>query len=177
LIDEIDKADIDFPNDLLRELDKMEFSIEELDDEHAFAQGIQKTYRAAAPPIVIITSNDEKELPNAFLRRCLFHYIPFPAPERLRAIVAIHTSHLSLEKGLIDAAVKGFERLRTIGSLRKEPGTSELLDWVNILHRWGVRVDDLQNHVQATDLPYWELLFKHQADLQAVFRSDRHGET
>jgi len=176
LIDEIDKADIDFPNDLLRELDRMEFSIEELDEQDARDHQMQKTYQAAIAPVVIITSNDEKELPDAFLRRCLFHYIEFPQYERLCEIVQVNTSRSGVNSNLIKVAVRCFERLRAAGNFRKEPATSELIDWVMILHRWGVQVSDLEQQTQLTELPYWQMLFKHQADVQTVARSETGGD-
>jgi MoxR-like ATPase len=173
LIDEIDKADIDFPNDLLRELDKMEFSIDELDEDDALRHGMQKVYRAAASPMVVVTSNDEKELPDAFLRRCLYHYIEFPSPERLCTIVGVNTAHLGVDTALVEVAVRCFERLRAAGDFRKEPATSELIDWIVILHRWGVGVAALENRTRLTELPYWDLLFKHQADLKTLERVDQ----
>lgn len=173
LIDEIDKADLDFPNDLLRELDRMEFSIDELEEVDAKQHGMKRVYQAQSPPIVIVTSNDEKELPDAFLRRCLFHYIEFPTEARLREIVAINLADSKVGESLIRAAVSCFHRLRRTGGFRKEPATSELIDWVTILHRWKVPLEMLQEETPLTDLPYWQLLFKHQADLHSVARLDR----
>ncbi|MCS6905857.1 MAG: MoxR family ATPase [Bacteroidia bacterium] len=121
LIDEIDKADIEFPNDLLLELDKMEFYCYEL--------GI--TVKAQNRPIIIITSNNEKELPDAFLRRCLFHYISFPDPETMLQIVNVHFPYF--EQKLIDKAMRIFYGLREVTSLKKKPSTSELLDWLKLL--------------------------------------------
>ncbi|MBN9263729.1 MAG: AAA family ATPase [Alphaproteobacteria bacterium 64-6] len=121
LIDEIDKADIEFPNDLLQELDRMEFYVYET------AQTIKATKR----PIVMITSNNEKELPDAFLRRCFFHYIKFPDPETMRAIVEVHFPDL---KGrLVAEALKIFYDMREVPGLKKKPSTSELLDWIKLL--------------------------------------------
>ena len=121
LIDEIDKADIEFPNDLLQELDRMEFYVYETGE----------TVKAAARPIVIITSNNEKELPDAFLRRCFFHYIKFPDDETMRAIIEVHFPNL---KGrLVAEAMRVFYELRDVPGLKKKPSTSELLDWIKLL--------------------------------------------
>jgi MoxR-like ATPase len=121
LIDEIDKADIEFPNDLLQELDRMEFNVYETGE----------TVRARHRPIVIITSNNEKELPDAFLRRCFFHYIKFPDAETMRAIVDVHFPNL---KGrLVKDALAIFYQLREVPGLKKKPSTSELLDWIKLL--------------------------------------------
>jgi MoxR-like ATPase len=121
LIDEIDKADIEFPNDLLQELDRMEF----------FVYETGQTIKAAKRPIVMITSNNEKELPDAFLRRCFFHYIKFPDPETMRAIVDVHFPDL---KGrLVAEALKIFYDMREVPGLKKKPSTSELLDWIKLL--------------------------------------------
>jgi MoxR-like ATPase len=121
LIDEIDKADIEFPNDLLLELDRMEF--------HVYETG--ETVRAARRPVVIITSNNEKELPDAFLRRCFFHYIRFPEPETMRKIVEVHFP--DIKKRLVAEALNLFFELREIPGLKKKPSTSELLDWLKLL--------------------------------------------
>ena len=121
LIDEIDKADIEFPNDLLLELDRMEF----------FVYETQKTIKATTRPAVIITSNNEKELPDAFLRRCFFHYIRFPDPDTMEAIVAAH--HPGLKKQLVERAIGMFYHLRGAPGLKKRPSTSELLDWLRLL--------------------------------------------
>ncbi len=121
LIDEIDKADIEFPNDLLLELDRMEFDVLET-GEHV---------KAARRPVVIITSNNEKELPDAFLRRCFFHYIKFPDAETLAAIVEVHFP--DLKKELLRAALETFFQLRDVPGLKKRPSTSELLDWIKLL--------------------------------------------
>ncbi|MCC5982445.1 MAG: MoxR family ATPase, partial [Oceanicaulis sp.] len=121
LIDEIDKADIEFPNDLLQELDRMEF--------HVYETG--ETVKAEVRPIVIITSNNEKELPDAFLRRCFFHFIAFPDEETMRAIVEVHFPKL---KGrLLSEALKKFYEVRSVPGLKKKPSTSELLDWLKLL--------------------------------------------
>src|SRR4249919_302360 len=121
LIDEIDKADIEFPNDLLQELDRMEFFVYETGD----------TVKAAVRPVVLITSNNEKELPDAFLRRCFFHYIKFPDPETMQAIVDVHFPNL---KGrLVSEALKVFYDVRDVPGIKKKPSTSELLDWIKLL--------------------------------------------
>ena len=155
LIDEIDKADIEFPNDLLRELDEMAFFIPELD----------RTVKATTRPIVIITSNAEKELPDAFLRRCLFHYISFPSPERMREIIDAHHQDLDIE--LVEAAVARFYGLRKIKGLRKKPSSSELLDWLMVLSRSGAKADDIANR-----MPYLGTLIKKEHDL-AMLRTQR----
>ncbi len=121
LIDEIDKADIEFPNDLLLELDRMEF--------HVYETG--ETIRAARRPLVIITSNNEKELPDAFLRRCFFHYIKFPDKPTMEAIVAAHFPNL--KKNLVEEALRLFFQMREVPGLKKKPSTSELLDWLKLL--------------------------------------------
>ena len=121
LIDEIDKADIEFPNDLLLELDRMEF--------HVYETG--ETVRAKLRPIVIITSNNEKELPDAFLRRCFFHYISFPEPEVMEQIVAVH--YPDIKKKLVHEALASFYDIREVPGLKKKPTTSELLDWIKLL--------------------------------------------
>src|ERR671917_246968 len=121
LIDEIDKADIEFPNDLLLELDRMEF--------HVYETG--ETVRAERRPVVIITSNNEKELPDAFLRRCFFHYIRFPDPETMARIVDVH--YPGIKRRLIEEALRIFFEVREVPGLRKKPSTSELLDWLKLL--------------------------------------------
>ncbi|HLL10916.1 MAG TPA: MoxR family ATPase, partial [Rubrivivax sp.] len=121
LIDEIDKADIEFPNDLLRELDRMEFYVYET----------HELVKAKHRPIVFITSNNEKELPDAFLRRCFFHYIKFPDADTMRAIVDVHFP--GLKKELLGAALKTFYDIRNLPGLKKKPSTSELLDWLKLL--------------------------------------------
>jgi MoxR-like ATPase len=121
LIDEIDKADIEFPNDLLQELDRMEF--------HVYETG--ETVQAKQRPVVVITSNNEKELPDAFLRRCFFHYIRFPDPETMRAIVEVHFP--GIKQRLVSEALKLFYEIREVPGLKKKPSTSELLDWLKLL--------------------------------------------
>jgi MoxR-like ATPase len=180
LIDEIDKADIDFPNDLLRELEEKTFNIEELkgqltkEEEDA---GWSVTYTAEKPPIVVITSNDEKELPDAFLRRCLFYYIEFPDSEQLAEIVRLNTKEIELEERLAERAIERLNEIRGLDAenFRKAPATSELLDWVKILHHWKVRPERLEAGRRLTDLPYWEVLFKHQQDVQQVQRLSEGG--
>lgn len=151
LIDEIDKADLEFPNDLLWELDKMEFYIPET----------KETIKAVHRPIVIITSNAEKELPDAFLRRCIFHYIAFPDPETMRKIIAVHFD--DVEDKLVDAALESFYWLRSVRDLQKKPATSELIDWVRALQISGIPVERL-----AEDLPFAGVLLKKNQDLEMV---------
>lgn len=152
LIDEIDKADLEFPNDLLWELDRMEFYIPET----------KETVRAKHRPIVIITSNAEKELPDAFLRRCIFHYIAFPNPEMMEKIVCAH--YPNLEKNLLKQALEQFYRLRE-RDLQKAPSTSELLDWVQALSIGGVDPALLKS-----TLPFAGVLLKKTEDLDAIQR-------
>jgi MoxR-like ATPase len=149
LIDEIDKADLEFPNDLLRELDEMVFHVPELDE----------TVRAKHRPVVIITSNAEKELPDAFLRRCVFHYIAFPDRERMKKIVDVHLPNLS-EK-LVENAFQRFYGLRRLEGIRKKPSTSELVDWLAVLVRAGVQPEEI-----TAKIPYAGLLLKQEADLE-----------
>jgi len=148
LIDEIDKADIEFPNDLLHELDRMRFVITETQDEVA----------ATVRPIVLITSNAEKELPDAFLRRCVFHYIEFPDRELMSRIVRVH--HPKLEKELLEQALASFYSLRDEAGLRKRPSTSELIDWITALKRAGLGTKDLE-----AGLPFLGVLLKREQDL------------
>jgi MoxR-like ATPase len=138
LIDEIDKADIEFPNDLLQELDRMEFSVYETGE----------TVRAATRPIVVITSNNEKELPDAFLRRCFFHYIRFPDEETLARIVAVHFP--GIKPRLVRAALTQFFELRETPGLKKKPSTSEVLDWLKLLLADDLGPDDLRR--EPTDM-------------------------
>lgn len=148
LIDEIDKADIEFPNDLLQELDVMEFYIPELD----------KTVKAKHRPIVIITSNNEKELPNAFLRRCVFHFIQFPSPELMRKIVQVH--YPDLEERMVDICLSHFYSLREISQIRKKPSTSELIDWLGVLLKAGLSIELLESKI-----PFIGTLIKKDADM------------
>jgi len=151
LIDEIDKADVEFPNDLLRELDEMAFFIPELDE----------TVRAKKRPITIITSNAERDLPDAFLRRCVFHYLEFPDRERLRRIVNAH--HADIEVELVESAIARFYGLRSVPGLRKKPSTSEFLDWLFVLARSGIDPDEIANR-----MPFLGTLIKQEADLTMV---------
>ena len=154
LIDEIDKADIEFPNDLLQELDKMEFYIYETG----------KVVKANHRPIIIITSNNEKELPEAFLRRCFFHYIQFPEIDTLRKIVEVHFP--DIKKSLLEAALKKFFQIREVPGLKKKPSTSEALDWIKLL-----LVEDLDSKDLKSDgkniLPKLHgALLKNEQDIQ-----------
>ena len=171
LIDEIDKADLDFPNDLLRELDELKFTIDELDPAEAAQSGARLTrdYSAAdgVRPIIIITSNDEKELPEPFLRRCLFYYIPFPEPATLLEIVKVNLGDLKLTDHLVARATERFSEIRQRPpAWRKLPGTTELIDWLRILHHWGISPERLKPVAKVADLPEWEVLFKHQQDVE-----------
>ena len=132
LIDEVDKADIEFPNDLLQELDRMEF--------HVYETG--ETIRAINRPIVIITSNNEKELPDAFLRRCFFHYIRFPDADTLRQIIAVH--HPNIKADLLSTALTRFFEVRETPGLKKKPSTSEVLDWLKLLLAEDLSAEDLR---------------------------------
>ncbi len=155
LIDEIDKADIEFPNDLLHELDQMEF--------HVYETGEQ--IKAKQRPIVIITSNNEKELPDAFLRRCFFHYIRFPDAETLAAIVAVH--YPNIQKKLLATALEVFFDLRNVPNLKKKPSTSELLDWLKLLLVEDVSPSELANQ-QGGLMPMFGALLKNEQDVELV---------
>ncbi|HOC37741.1 MAG TPA: MoxR family ATPase, partial [Thermodesulfobacteriota bacterium] len=148
LIDEIDKADIEFPNDLLNELDEMSFYIPETGE----------TIKARQRPIVIITSNSEKELPDAFLRRCIFHYIEFPDEQLMREIVLVHFP--SIEEKLIRQALKQFYFLRQFDDFRKKPSTSELLDWLSALMAGGIGPEKIEK-----EIPFLGVLLKKEADV------------
>ncbi|MFM1855003.1 MAG: hypothetical protein RLZ83_312 [Pseudomonadota bacterium] len=141
LIDEIDKADIEFPNDLLRELDRMEFHVYET----------RQTVRARHRPLVFITSNNEKELPDAFLRRCFFHYIKFPDADTMRAIVDVHFP--GLKQALLAAALKTFYDVRNLPGLKKKPSTSELLDWLKLLVAEDIPPEVLQSRDDKVSVP------------------------
>ena len=141
LIDEIDKADIEFPNDLLQELDKMEF--------HVYETG--ETIRARHRPVIIITSNNEKELPDAFLRRCFFHYIKFPDAETMKRIVDVHFP--DLKQDLLTAAMKTFYDVRNLPGLKKKPSTSELLDWLKLLLAEDIPLEALQSADSKVSIP------------------------
>jgi MoxR-like ATPase len=154
LIDEIDKADLEFPNDLLWELDQMEFHIPET----------RATVRAIHRPIVLITSNAEKELPDAFLRRCVFHYIEFPDAEMMERIVRVHVP--DLDRRLLDLAIQAFYWLRDVPGLQKKPSTSELIDWVQALERGGVDRKEI-----AARLPFLGVLLKKDHDVDVAQRA------
>ena len=141
LIDEIDKADIEFPNDLLREIDRMEFYVYET----------RELIKAKHRPLVFITSNNEKELPDAFLRRCFFHYIKFPAADTMRQIVDVHFP--GLKKELLAAAMKTFYDVRNLPGLKKKPSTSELLDWLKLLVAEDISLDALQSKDEKISVP------------------------
>ena len=159
LIDEIDKADIEFPNDLLQELDKMEFHVYET----------QQLVKARQRPIVIITSNNEKELPDAFLRRCFFHYISFPDAETMRKIVDVH--YPGLQKKLVDEALQVFFELREIPGLKKKPSTSELIDWLKLLNSDDIPADILQNRDTRSAIPPLHgALVKNEQDVYLLER-------
>ncbi|MEM8882636.1 MAG: MoxR family ATPase [Planctomycetota bacterium] len=157
LIDEIDKADIEFPNDLLLELDRMEF----------FVYETQKTIQAKRRPAVIITSNNEKELPDAFLRRCFFHYIQFPDEATMASIVAAH--YPDLKKGLVNEALGVFFGLRDVPGLKKKPSTSELLDWIRLLVIEDVAAVDLESANEGAEVPpFVGSMVKNEQDLARV---------
>ena len=141
LIDEIDKADIEFPNDLLRELDRMEF----------YCYETRELVRAKHRPLVFITSNNEKELPDAFLRRCFFHYIKFPDAETMQSIVDVHFP--GLKKELLNAAMKTFYDVRNLPGLKKKPSTSELLDWLKLLLAEEIPAEALHNKDEKVAVP------------------------
>jgi MoxR-like ATPase len=141
LIDEIDKADIEFPNDLLREIDRMEF----------YCYETRELVRAKHRPLVFITSNNEKELPDAFLRRCFFHYIKFPDAATMQRIVEVHFS--GLKKELLGAAMKSFFEVRSLPGIKKKPSTSELLDWLKLLLAEDIPAEALQSKDDKTYLP------------------------
>ena len=157
LIDEIDKADIEFPNDLLRELDRMEFYVYET----------RELVRARHRPIIIITSNNEKELPDAFLRRCFFHYIRFPDAETMERIIAVHQP--SLKKDLLAAALARFFALRETPGLKKRPSTSELLDWIKLLVAEYIPASALREEPERAGLPpLYGALLKNEQDVHLV---------
>jgi len=154
LIDEIDKADIEFPNDLLRELDRMEFHVYET----------RETIRARHRPLVIITSNNEKDLPDAFLRRCFFHYIKFPDAATLKAIVDVH--YPGIRQELLSAALKTFTDVRNLPGLKKKPSTSEFLDWLKLLVAEEIPAQALRSKDdQVTIPPLVGALLKNEQDL------------
>ncbi len=151
LIDEIDKADLEFPNDLLWELDQMSFYIPET----------KETVSAKHRPIVIITSNAEKELPDAFLRRCIFHYIAFPEVEDMEKIVRVH--HPDIDKKLMEQAMEAFYAIRNMNDIQKKPSTSELIDWLQALVIGGISPDKIRK-----DYPFMGVLLKKNEDLEIL---------
>jgi hypothetical protein len=166
LIDEIDKADIEFPNDLLREIDRMEFYVYET----------RELVRARHRPLVFITSNNEKELPDAFLRRCFFHYIKFPDADTMRAIVDVHFPQL--KKELLAAALKTFYDVRNLPGLKKKPSTSELLDWLKLLVAEDIPLDVLQSKDDKVSIPpLVGALLEERAGRDAVREARVHAET
>lgn len=158
LIDEIDKADIEFPNDLLRELDQMEFHVYET----------RQTIKATHRPLVIITSNNEKDLPDAFLRRCFFHYIRFPDRDTLKDIVAVHFPNLHAD--VLKAALDAFFSLREAPGLKKKPSTSEFLDWLRLLIAEDISAEEVEAH-NATSVPILAgALLKNEQDVHLLER-------
>lgn len=160
LIDEIDKADLEFPNDLLWELDKMEFFINET----------KETITAKTRPIVIITSNAEKELPDAFLRRCIFHYIEFPDEEKMAEIIKVHYGELDTK--LVRRAMAAFYKIRVLEDIQKKPSTSELLDWIQALMISGIDVRKL-----ADGYPHAGVLLKKNEDLDMLEENQKREAT
>jgi len=158
LIDEIDKADLEFPNDLLLELDEMRFKILETGEE----------ITAKQRPVMIITSNNEKELPDAFLRRCIFYYIEFPDVALMRKIIAVHHPHL--DATLLNQVLIKFYWLREQGELRKKPSTSELIDWISALLRSGMSITKIEEHI-----PFVGALLKKEQDVDALQKYDEKG--
>ena len=159
LIDEIDKADIEFPNDLLQELDRMEFFVYETGE----------TIKAMNRPVIIITSNNEKELPDAFLRRCFFHFINFPDRATMKSIVDVH--YPEIQKNLVEQALEVFFELREIPGLKKRPSTSELIDWLKLLMSDDVPDDILQQRDQSKAIPpLYGALIKNEQDVQLLER-------
>lgn len=158
LIDEIDKADLEFPNDLLWELDKMEFYIHET----------KQTVKAKTRPIVIITSNAEKELPDAFLRRCIFHYIEFPDQEKMKEIIKVHFG--DIDKTLVEKAMEAFYEIREMNEIQKKPSTSELLDWIQALIISGVDFMKLKDEV-----PFTGVLLKKNEDIDIMHEIKEKG--
>ncbi len=160
LIDEVDKAPRDFPNDLLDEIDRMEFRVPELG----------QSYKAAFRPVVVITSNSERQLPDPFLRRCVFHRIDFPTGPRLEAILKERLGHLNIEQRLIEVAVARFEYVRAMQGWEKLPSTAELIAWVRVLHKAGVHAETLEK-TPLRDLPFQGALVKTQQDLGMLERA------
>lgn len=166
LIDEIDKADIEFPNDLLQELDKMEF----------FVYETQQVVKAKQRPIIIITSNNEKELPDAFLRRCFFHYIKFPTKVEMAKIIDVH--HPNVKQDLLKQTLEVFFDLREINGIKKKPSTSELIDWLKLLISDDIAQDVLLNK-KSDIIPLFGALLKNEQDVSLLeklaFMSRRNG--
>ena len=158
LIDEIDKADLEFPNDLLWELDKMEFYINET----------KETIKTKHRPIVIITSNAEKELPDAFLRRCIFHYIEFPDAEKMEEIINVHFG--SIDQKLCQKALEAFYEIRKMDEIQKKPSTSELLDWIQALMISGVDIENL-----SSEMPFVGVLLKKNQDIDVMHEIKEKG--
>ena len=158
LIDEIDKADLEFPNDLLWELDKMEFYIPET----------KETIKAKVRPIVIITSNAEKELPDAFLRRCIFHYIEFPDAEMMAEIIKVHFD--DIDEYLLEKVLETFYLIRDIRDIQKKPSTSEVIDWIQALAIGGINPDEIKEKV-----PFAGVLLKKNEDLETVEKAKERG--
>ena len=168
LIDEVDKADIEFPNDLLRELDRMEFYVYET----------QRLVKARHRPIIVITSNNEKELPDAFLRRCFFHYIKFPDQATMEDIVNVH--YPGLKKSLLSEALNAFYKVREVPGLKKKPSTSELLDWIKLLVTEDIPPEALRTEDSRKAIPpLYGALLKNEQDVhlfeQLVFLDRRSG--
>ena len=166
LIDEIDKADIEFPNDLLQELDKMEF----------FVYETQQVITAKQRPIIIITSNNEKELPDAFLRRCFFHYIKFPTKVEMAKIIDVH--HPNVKQDLLKQTLEVFFDLRELNGIKKKPSTSELIDWLKLLISDDIAQDVLLNN-KSDIIPLFGALLKNEQDVSLIeklaFMSRRNG--
>lgn len=158
LIDEIDKADLEFPNDLLWELDKMEFYINET----------RETIKTKHRPIVIITSNAEKELPDAFLRRCIFHYIEFPDAEKMEEIINVHFGNI--DQKLCQKALEAFYEIRKMDEIQKKPSTSELLDWIQALMISGVDIENL-----SSEMPFVGVLLKKNQDIDVMHEIKEKG--
>jgi len=168
LIDEVDKADIEFPNDLLQELDRMEFYVYET----------KRLVKAVHRPIIVITSNNEKELPDAFLRRCFFHYIKFPEKETMERIVDVHFPQL--KKSLLNEALNAFYKVRDVPGLKKKPSTSELLDWIKLLLAEDIPAEVLRSEDSRKAIPpLYGALLKNEQDVhlfeQLVFLDRRAG--
>lgn len=159
LIDEIDKADIEFPNDLLQEIDRMEFYVYET----------KKTVKAIHRPVVIITSNNEKELPDAFLRRCFFHYINFPDRKTMEQIIKVH--HPKVKKALVKEALEIFFDIRKVPGMKKKPSTSEVIDWLKLLMADDIPDEIFKNRDPSKAIPpLYGALIKNEQDVQLLER-------